>query len=200
MFFLGVIKSCECVRALFLMWILHLGSLLVHAPWRNCNAGERGRFPSCHFPLFSGYFSYLAPLCPALLPLDGAPYSPVTLCICTEGFIWAGVSPDPSSSLRCFDIHVLILIFHIADVLRGILSSQHFQSIEISFCFVPEVCLALLQGPFPYITSCSPGGCLGKQFCCCHSTGKEMEAGELYNLFRVMQLTCKNIFWRKVLG
>lgn len=84
---------------------------------------------------------------------------------------------------------MLLLIFHIADVLRGILSRQHFQKTKISFRFVPKLCLALLQGAFSYITSFSPGGRLGKLFCCCHSTGKDIEARELYNLFRVMHLT-----------
>lgn len=132
MFFLGVIKSCECVRAPFLILILHLGSLLVHAPMEKLSRrGERMvSFPS--FSLVLRLLQLLGAPCPALLPLDGAPYSPVTLCIRTGDFIWASVSLDPSS-LRCFDIHVLILIFHIADVLRCILSSQHFQKINISF-------------------------------------------------------------------
>ena len=54
---------------------------------------------------------------------------------------------------------------------------------------MPEVCLALLQGAFSYITSSSPGGRRGELFCCSHASGKEMEARELHNLFRVMHLT-----------
>lgn len=91
MFFLGVIKSCECVKAPFLISLFDV-NLTLGVTVGSRARGEivmEGRGDGFHpviFPCSPLFSQLLGAPCPALLPLDGTLYSPRTLCVGTGGF------------------------------------------------------------------------------------------------------------------